>query len=382
MLARRWLPAALVAVAIAISPGLSAAGQDPARAKTAYDRAIALEAQGNYSGALALLWEASGAAPSDPDIQNRLGEALDRIGALDAAIDAYRRALAERPSFRQASNNLILALVKLGKGPEAIRLAQQLVIDAPADPDRYFTLGLAQSEQDYEAAIQTFRKALELAPGHALARYNLALVLRRADRLDEALQELQRSIASDPRAEAYYTMGVIYWHQGKLDRALEALRSAVGLKPGDADAHYAVGSVLKARGDLPGAVMSFRRTIAIQPDRPTAHYALSQTLKMTGDVAGAQTELAESERLRRRAEFEHEALVATTVGIQQMSAGQWSTALEQFARAVTVFPEYAPAHYQMGLALRQLGRIDESRKSFDRARKLNPNLVPPVNLEK
>ena len=384
MAARRWLTVAMVAmvIALATTPGLSAAAQDPARAKSAYDRATALEAQGNHAAALALLWEASGAAPRDPDIQNRLGEALDRIGALDAAIDAYRRALAERPSFRQASNNLVLALVKVGRGPEAIALAQKLVLEAPTDPERYFTLGLAQSEQDYEAAIRTFRKALELAPKHTLARYNLALVLRRADRLDEALHELQQSIATEPRAEAYYTMGVIYWHRGELDRAVQALRSAVKLKPGYADAHYSLGSVLNAKGDFAAAVTSFRRAIAIQPDRPTAHYALSQALKMTGDLSGAQAELVESERLRRRGEVEHEALVTTTVGIQHMASGQWNAALDQFARAIAVFPDYAPAHYQMGLALRQLGRNDESRKSFDRARKLNPNLVPPVTLEK
>jgi superkiller protein 3 len=177
-------------------------------------------------------------------------------------------------------------------------------------------------------------------------------------------------------------MGVIYWHQGDLDRALQSLRSAVNMQPSYADAHYALGSVLKTKGNLSEAVTSFRRAVAIQPERPTAHYALSQSLQLTGDVAGARRELAESERLRRQGEVEHEALVATTVGIEKMTAGDLAAALDQFSRAIAVFPDYAPAHYQMGLALRQLGRSDESRKSFDRARKLNPNLVPPVTLEK
>ena len=73
-------------------------------------RAIALEAEGNHSAALALLWEAAGLAPNDADIQNHLGEAVDRLGALDAAITAFRRAVAERPAFRKAENNLILTL--------------------------------------------------------------------------------------------------------------------------------------------------------------------------------------------------------------------------------------------------------------------------------
>ena len=180
-------------------------------------------------------------------MQNRLGEALERIGALDAAVDAYRRALAERPAFRKASNNLILALVKAGKGPEAVARARALVAESPTDPDRYFTLGLAQSEQDVDGAIVSFRRALELAPRHTLARYNLALVLSRADRLPEALAELERALAIEPRPEAHYTMGVIYWHQGDLDRAAAALRAAVAAEPKYADAHDALGNVLKAR---------------------------------------------------------------------------------------------------------------------------------------
>ena len=63
--------------------------------------------------ALSLLWEAAGLAPRDADVQHRLGEALERIGALDAAIDAYRRAIAARPDFSRADNSLI---ARAGKG--------------------------------------------------------------------------------------------------------------------------------------------------------------------------------------------------------------------------------------------------------------------------
>src|SRR5262245_3915074 len=199
--------------ALLLPAALTCAQDASARAKAASDRARELDAQGNASGALSLLWEAAGLAPHDADVQNRLGEALERLGALDAAIDAFRAAVAERPAFQKASNNLILALVKAGKGPEAVTLARARAAAAPDDPDRQFTLGLAQSEQDVDDAIRSFRRALDLAPRHTLARYNLALVLQRADRLGDALAELERGIAIDPRSELYYTQGIIYWHQ-------------------------------------------------------------------------------------------------------------------------------------------------------------------------
>src|SRR5918999_4639173 len=145
-----WLSVILATHAL-----IGAAQDAPPRAREAYARALELEARADHAGALALLWEAGGLAPRDADIQNRLGEALDRIGALDAAIDAFRRALGARPEFRKAANNLILTLVKAGRGPEAIERARALVAAAPDDPDGYFTLALAQSEQDVTAAIAT-----------------------------------------------------------------------------------------------------------------------------------------------------------------------------------------------------------------------------------
>jgi tetratricopeptide (TPR) repeat protein len=374
MSTRGLLPAILVTFALSAH---ATAQEAAARAMNAYARAIELEARGNFPAALSLLWQAAGLAPHDADIQNRLGEALDRMGALDAASDAYRRAVSERPDFRKAVNNLILALVKSGKGPEAVERARAFVAQSPEDANRYFTLGLAQSEQDVVQAIGSFRRALELDPHHNLARYNLALILKRADRVPEAIATLQRALEIEPRAEAYYTLGVIYWQQGDLDRAASALGAAVGAEPRYAEAHYTLGAVRAAQREWPGAAESLRRAIALRPDLAGAHDTLARVLQRSGDEAGSRAQFAEAERLRRRAQLEQEAGVWTAVGTQKLETGDLTGALEQFRRATAAFEAYAPAHYQMGQALQRLGQHEASRAAFARAAELNPNLVLP-----
>ena len=255
--------------------------------------------------------------------------------------------------------------------------ATALVAAAPDDPNRYFTLGLAQSEQDVTKAIESFRRALALEPRHVLARYNLALVLKRADRLSEALDELQRTLAIEPRAEAYYTLGVIHWHQGELDRAVTALRAAVDVDPAFADAHDTLGAVLKAKRDWTGADTALRRAIALRPDLPAAHYTRAQVLQLRGDGSGARAELAEADRLRERSRLEQEAGVWTAVGTQKLDAGELTAAVDAFRRATTLVESYAPAYYQMGRALDRLGQHDAARAAFTRAQQLNPGLVPP-----
>jgi tetratricopeptide (TPR) repeat protein len=370
---------AVALVALLTQPPTASAQAAAARAHEAYTRALELERQGNAPAALSLLWEAAGLAPHDADIQMRLGEALEKIGALDAAIDAYRRAISEQPSLIKAENNLILALVKAGRGPEGLDRARALVASAPADPSRYFTLGLAQSEQDIEGALASFHRVLELAPRHVLARYNLALVLKRADRLNDAVAELTRAIAIEPRADAHYLLGVIAWQQGDLDRAADALRAAVAIDPSSADSHYTLGGVLKAKRDWNGAITALRKAIALRPDQPPAHYMLAQVLQESGDLAGARAELAEEERLRDRQGREREALVLTAAGIQQRGAGDLTGALHTFQRATAVFTTYAPAHYQTGLVLQQLGQHDAAKVAFATAQRLNPGLVSPYD---
>jgi tetratricopeptide (TPR) repeat protein len=372
-LARMFILLLTLAAATAADPRQDAG----TRAAETFKRATHLEAKGDAAGALALLWEAAGLAPGDADIQNRLGEALERVGALDAAVDAYRLAVAARPGFTSASNNLILALVKAGRAREAMERARAEVAAAPDDPARHFTLGLAQSEPDVDAAIASFRRVLALAPRHTLARYNLALVLKRADRMTEAIDELQKILDAEPRADAYYHLGVIYLHRGDVGRAAAALRAAIAAQPGYADAHYTLGAVLQARRDWTGAAAALRRAIALRPDLPGAHYTLARVLRAAGDETAAERHFTEAERLRDLARREQEARVWTAVGTKRLESNDADGAIDSFRRATAILETYAPAHYQLGRALQRLGQADAARAAFARAQALNPSLVAP-----
>lgn len=356
---------------------MPAAQPAPARAKDLYQRALELERRGDTPAALSLLWEAAGLAPGDGAIQDHLGGALERIGALDAAVDAYRAAADARLAPRGAANHLVLALVKAGRSAEAIDRARAAATESPGDAERWFTLGLAQADVDADGAIDSFHRALALDRGHALARYNLALVLYHADRLQPALDELTRALGIQPRPEVHYTIGIVRWHQGDLGGAARALNDAVTRNPAYADAHLALGTVLQARGDLKGAISALKRAIELRPDLPAPHIVLAQTLARAGDEAGATRESAEADRLRTLSQQSQEAATLTAVGAEKLNAGDAAAAAECFRRAIKAFEAFAPAHYQLGRALDRLGQHDAARAAFARAQQLNPALVPP-----
>ena len=377
-MARLPLVGAVPLLLVAIGASLAAAAQAPAaRARQLYARAVQLEQAWNPGAALPLLWEAAGLAPDDGVVQDRLGQALERIGALDAAVDAYQRAAAARPPAQGAGNHLVLALVKAGRARDAIARARDAAADSPRDPDRWFTLGLAQSDADTEGAIESFNHALAIDPRHVLARYNLALVLYHADRLGPALDQLRQALAIEQRPEIHYTIGVIRWHQGDLAGAVDALSAAIAVNPSYTDAHLALGTVLAARGDLKRAAASLKRAIALAPDLAAPHVVLARTLTLAGDAAGAARETAESDRLRERAQRAQAAATLTAAGTEKLDAGNVAAAADCFRRATQALDTFAAAHYQLGRALDQLGDRAGARAAFARARQLNPALVPP-----
>jgi superkiller protein 3 len=367
-----------LAVMVAAAAQLSFAAQAPsARARDLYDRAVELDRQGNASAALSLLWEAAGLAPGDATIQDRLGAALERVGALDAAVDAYRAAAAATLPAPGAAHHLVLALVKAGHAPEAIARARRRTVEAPRDADGWFTLGLAQADVDVDGAIDSFQRALTIDPRHALARYNLALVLLHADRLQPALDALHHTISSQPTPDAQYTLGIAYWRLGDLDRAATSLAGAVRTRPDYADAHLALGSVLQARGDVLGSVAALRHAITLRPDLPAPHVVLAQTLARSGDQAGAARESAAADRLGRLSQQSQAAATLTAAGSEKLDANDAPAAADCFRRAIEAFEPFAPAHYQLGRALDRLGQRDAARAAFARAQQLNPALVPP-----
>jgi tetratricopeptide (TPR) repeat protein len=354
------------------------AGQDTRSAHRAYEQAVALEAQGNHAAALSLLWSAAGAAPGDADIQERLGEALERIGALDAAVDAYQRALASRPDFDRAMNQLVVALTLAGRGAEAVRRAEAWVAAKPSDPERLYTLGLAQSEQDVDAALLTLRRVVGQRPDHALAHYNLGLLLKRVDRIDDAIVAARRAASLGGRPEAHVALASLFQQQGDFAAAIDQLETAVAADRRAFDAWMMLASVRKARGDLPRAAEALRRAIALRPGAWGPHAALATVLRLAGDDGGARRASDDGERLRTREQRERAAVVMTAVGVARFDGDHIEAARERFAAAIGTDDTYAPAHYHLGRALQRLGRLDAARQAFARAHQLNPSLVSPL----
>jgi len=165
--------------------------------------------------------------------------------------------------------------------------------------------------------------------------------------------------------------------QGDFPAAAEELQAAIDAKPDYAEAFYTLGTVRKQQGKLPESADALRQAIRLQPDFAGAHTILAAVLRQLGDVNGAAAESKAGSELSKEKNSQQTALFATNSGKRLLTAGDLEGAISQFKAAIQALPGYAPAHFQLGLALQRKGDKAESAREFQKARELDPRLTPP-----
>jgi tetratricopeptide (TPR) repeat protein len=141
-------------------------------------RSLSAAALEEVEEAEALLREGLEAHPDSVVLRNNRAVLQELLGDLDGAEDTLRAALSEDPSVPQLSKNLGDLHYRGGRYDEAWDAYQRAVkLQPQLGDDVYFKLGnIAYKRLDRESAAELWRKALELNPGHELARTNLDTV--------------------------------------------------------------------------------------------------------------------------------------------------------------------------------------------------------------
>lgn len=154
----------------------------------------------------------------DPERLCNLGASLSKLGRLDEAAAAFRRALQLDPTYPEAHRNFGVCRLRAGDEAEA------------------------------EAR---FREALRLRPDFPEALNNLATLLRRQERYAEAIQAADRQVQlrpQDPTARA--ELGILLHRTGRAAEAVACYAEAVRLQPDHAVARLNRGLALLALGEL------------------------------------------------------------------------------------------------------------------------------------
>lgn len=221
----------------------TAAGRRPAGAEATIDPAAAerLAALGYISGSGVPPAARGGIDPKDRiAVANRLHDAMMAIedGRFAAAIPLLEKVTASEPGIPIAQLNLGIAYARQKHPGRAAAALKRAVALQPGDMRGHYELASALYDSgDANGAAAEFAVVARTMPNWADARYSLASVFARIQRIDEAIAELRAAIALDARHfRANLLLGRILALRGDTAAALPYLRAAVEIDPASADA--------------------------------------------------------------------------------------------------------------------------------------------------
>lgn len=230
--------------------------------------------------------------PGSADAYRLLGEALRRTGDSEAASDAELAAI----SASIHDPDLIRAGAALVDNdlPAAEAILRPLLKRRPTDVAAIRMMAeLAARLGRRVDAENLLRRAIELAPGWAAARANLATVLYRQHRASEALAELDKieRVGAEDDAQRNLRAAAL-GRLGGYDEAIQLYRDVLSRHPDQPKVWMSLGHMLKTVGEQAEAVAAYRRAIALVPSLGEVWWSLAnlKTVRFSDEDIAAMSE--------------------------------------------------------------------------------------------
>ncbi|GMQ95684.1 MAG: hypothetical protein BMS9Abin14_134 [Gammaproteobacteria bacterium] len=371
---------------------------------------ILAQQRGDIDESVRLLSQAASIVPSDPMLQNNLGNALRTQGNSARAIGAYRAAVASDAGYVNALYNLAGLLQEQGEGAESEACYRRVVALDPTDVGAWMGLGMTLADQGREDdALPCFERATTLRPEDPVCQYNFGNALQAVDRVDDAAAAFRRAVSIRPDyAEAHHNLGMALRSVGDIAAAESEFREALHYRPDYPVACVSLATVRHDLGDHRGAEELCRRALAIDADGLRALRLLALSLR-------AQHRHEESLRVMRRAlaieptniesrlsigelllEFDRsgeaaeilESIIAEkplhaaahgALSKAYLSLHRTSAAIEVCRKAITENADFADAHCNLGLALRMMGDAPAAIEALQAAIRIDPEFAEAHN---
>jgi tetratricopeptide (TPR) repeat protein len=207
---------------------------------------------------------------------------------------------------------------------------------------------------------------LEVRLARAVARAQLGSLLAAQAQQEAyrgALADCDAVIAEQPRlAMAHYHRGVALRLLGENRRAIDAFAETLRLAPDNAEARLRRGIAWFHLGEFDLALSDFRR-LGRMPGDPRPSFWIGVVHAQRGEhdeaIRGYTEALNENGRYR---------LALVNRALAYMQLGSWQRAIDDLNELIQLNPADAQAYHRRGLAQQRLGRLDEARRSFAKAR--------------
>ncbi len=364
----------VVAACVLLTFGLAQA-QQPSDTSSLLRHAAKLRSEHQLESAAQLLENFLRTHADDADVVVALAEIRADQSDPVAEKELLLRALRTSPNSPHA--NIILGdmLLQEHRDPEAMdRFETVLAIDLRSSEARrgevhaVTELAEAVRQQGHpELALKALEHARTQLPDDAQLLLELGIQQTELGATDQAIDTLQAARKLRPDDPTIlYALAHAQFDAQRMQDAESSFRAYLKLRPRDASAHFGLGRILEVTQRPDDARAEFQRSIDLQPVQTESFYELGDMELKAGHDAAAEALLGKT--LSRD---QHHGGALTDMGEICFRRKDYDAAENWLEQAVTAAPEYAQAHYYLGLVLAKLGRKDESDRELRTATELD-----------
>ncbi len=206
-----------------------------------------------------------------------------------------------------------------------------------------YSMGLVKFRQrDYPAAVEKFKKALDLNPEHENARTAISNV-----------------------AKNKFNEGNKSYRRRDLEGALQAYKEVLEIDDSFYQAHYQIGVIQSKMGNRALAIEHYLKALEYSPNFYKGYYAMSLSQKANGNMEDALTSLAKAVEINPGYDKAYGAM--GDIYIEQRN---YDDAIKVLNTAIQVNPKYAKGYLNLGIVFADQEQYDSAISNLEMATSL------------
>ncbi len=324
--------------------------------------------QGELTEALALYQQFLADNPKNADVLHQIGivyaqleNYAEAVHYIDAALEQEQNA-----AYFNSKGNLLLRVQDYESALNAYRKAIKLnsryeIAHNNLGRCLYFQEKLVAAQKAYE-------RALEINPNFGDAYYNLGILLTKLGKLPEALFNLQKALTfSSRQAPIYGQIAQIYLQQADYPAAIEFLQKRLNNQPTHVDSLHYLGMAFLVQNELDFAIDSFEKILLITHKHPQCYEHLATAYYKLDDKEKALTYFL------RQLEILPTANAYFNIGVLLSDQGRRREAIDYFKQAIQYDPMHLAAYLNLGVEYLKSENLTEAEHYYEQAARINPD---------
>lgn len=256
-------------------------GEDVHRNDLFIDIALEHENVGQWDMAIAVLQEALRENPNNETALHELGFCLETMGNHAQSVELFTAFVDDHPYSCPGWYNLGNAQQRVGQYQKAIDAYEYaLVIDEEFSPALLQKAAALTMMEDYLQALECYRESILLDAPQANIYTLMGECMERMNRLTEATDYYQCALELDGDfADAHVGLGVVAEMREDWPASLKCFEKAMELEPTNVEYHLLLGGILQKIGMHEEAGMIYEHALLLEPDNLELHLESAANLQ-------------------------------------------------------------------------------------------------------